>query len=104
MATFTVQLKDGHQFTLPLDTFREMFPECIWTSALEGVEESGTLIEVENPVVTIEVMALLTQMTQTKRFGHPSNDITPEGYRAAHRYLNIPIFASMAWPEYETYL
>src|SRR5437868_132922 len=102
MATFMVRLRD-EEFPLCRDSFQELFPECIWTSALEM--SSDSMIEVENPAVTPKLVRLLQRMAETKTFGQPDPDITPEEYRAAHRYLNIPILACMAYPaqDYQLY-
>lgn len=98
---FTVHLQDNSKWQLPIETFRQLFPECIWISALEM--STDTAITCENPAVSERILQLLQRMCRDSSYGCLETTIPPEEYRAAHRYLNIPIFACMAYPEYERY-
>lgn len=98
--TFTVKLAN-HGRTIPRETFQQMFPECIWNSALEM--STDTVIEVTHPSVTRKIVSQIRVMCYQKRYGFVNSEITPDEYRAAHHYLNIPIFACMTFPDYNQY-
>jgi hypothetical protein len=98
MTTFTVCLDKGSKWLLPLENFRQLFPECVWTSALDM--SLDTLITCEHPAVSERILELLLRMCQDGCYGHPDAKISSDEYRAAHRYLNIPIFACMAEPKF----
>jgi hypothetical protein len=98
--TFTVKL-GPHERKIPRESFRQMFPECIWNSALEM--STDTVIEVTHPSVTRKIVTQIQVMCYQKTYDADDPEITQEEYRAAHRYLNIPIFACMLCPEYNRY-
>lgn len=98
MTTFTIQTSNRKELHFPMESFRQLFPESVWTSALEM--SSDTVITCENPVVSERILQLLQRMCHDNRYGSLDTTITSEEYIAAHRYLNIPIFACMTEPKF----
>lgn len=81
--------------------FREVFPECIWSEAC-GMDGHDVTLMVEQPIITPTVLKLMDFIIRRgyHALGYLPNDIN---YLAVDRYLNVPIFRSMAQPKFKYY-
>lgn len=94
--TFVLRLLPyGKDFPLPRKEFRYLFPESIISTALD--DETATVIEITQPVVTPKVGEYLTEVIagQLRYSPDPEEDLTSAG-----RYLNIPFLEVVSDPKY----
>src|SRR5581483_5060439 len=95
METFTVQIYSGETFVFNRDKFKDYFPSCVITVALNDSESHLTLTE---PTVTKEVMIFLEQMMRgSAEFPSPPLQVA---LQKAERYLGTHILKGIhLWPE-----
>lgn len=86
----------GQTFRLPRDFIRGSLPQSVFASALE-FDPTATTIDIDNPIVTPNVMQFLVDYSQ----GIEPPEHIPE-LTAAERYLNIPWMIYYTVPNYDS--